>query len=101
VIPLKVSKEAKDLVKVIERRGIVTFRNKVAGHVWDDQTKRALTNGEIEDRLSVVLDGSVERFLIWINNSEGSNGGTVVGVIDSVRDQIQNEYSFTEEDLLL
>jgi hypothetical protein len=101
VISLEVSKDAKNLVKVIESRGVVTFRNKVAGHVWDDETKRALTVREIEERLSMVLGGDVDDFLKWINNPQESNIGTVVGIIEKVHNQIRAEYGFTEEDLLL
>lgn len=101
VISSKVGKDAKELVKVIEKRGIVAFRNKVAGHVWDDQTKRALTVQEIEERLSMVLGGDVDDFLKWINNPQESNVGTVVGIIEKVCNQIQAKYGFTKEDLLL
>lgn len=68
VIPQNVSKEAKELSKGIDKRGVIAFRNKVAGHIWDNQAKRALTVQEVEERLSTVLGGNIDDFLLWINN---------------------------------
>jgi hypothetical protein len=100
VIPENVSKDAKDLVGDIEDRGVVTFRNTVVGHVWDNEVKRALTAQEVEERLSQVLGGSVDDFLMWINNPNELNASTVVCIIEMIHDQIRNDRGFTEEDLL-
>jgi hypothetical protein len=99
VISENVSPVAKSLLKEIESRGIIKFRNTVVGHVWDDELKRALTADEIEERLSQVLGGSVEEFLVWINNPTRPNANTVVGILERVHDRIKNDWGFTEEDI--
>ena len=40
VLPQCVSGGAKGLSRNIENRGVVNFRNKVAGHVWDNDTSK-------------------------------------------------------------
>jgi hypothetical protein len=101
VISRIVIKQAKMLAREIESRGVVEFRNKVAGHVWDEKAKRALTVQEVEDRLNAVLRDSVDDFLLWVNDPNGSNKNTVVGIIESIHAQIQNEHGFRENDLFL
>lgn len=99
VISEDVSPVAKSLSREIEARGIIKFRNKVVGHVWDDELKRALTADEIEERLSQVLGGSVDEFLLWINNPTCPNTNTVVGTLERVHDRIKTDWGFTKEDL--
>ena len=99
VISEEVSPVAKSLSREIEARGIIKFRNKVVGHVWDDELKRALTADEIEERLSQVLGGSVDEFLLWINNPTCPNTNTVVGTLERVHDRIKSDWGFTKEDL--
>ncbi len=101
VIPQNVSKDAKDLLKDIEDRGVRKFRNTVVGHVWDEEVNRSPTVQEVEERLDQVLSGNVDDFLMWINSPKKSNVGTVVGIIERVHGQIKTDWGFTEKDLLL
>jgi hypothetical protein len=83
--------------KVIDR-GIVDFRNKVVGHIVDDDTKGALTYSEIDQRLDRVLNGSLEDFLVWINNpAENTFPNSVVAITEHVRDRLQDRYGIGAE----
>src|SRR5216683_5759678 len=65
VIPTDVRDIAKRLRKDMLARGILDFRNKVVGHVWDKEHRRALTNAEVEDRLTAFIGSGVKEFLKW------------------------------------
>jgi len=107
VIPDDTRQQAKSLKKEIENRGIAEFRNKVVGHIWDTETKRALTNSEIGERLSQVIAPDVATFMAWVNDpnddgqhpDEGRHPDTVASIIERVRDRIREVNGFTDEDL--
>ena len=100
VIPLDVPDVAKALRKDIEERGIVEFRNKVVGHIWDYDQGRALSNNEVEQRMPHVTRSDVRGFLEWVNNTGSSdNSGTVAGVVELVRERIREAYKLTDADL--
>ncbi len=100
VIPLDVRDVAKRLRKEIEERGIVEFRNKVVGHVWDTDEDRALTNSEVEERLSRLTKSEVRGFLEWVNNTGSEdNAGTAAGVIEAVRECIREVHKLSDADL--
>jgi hypothetical protein len=84
--------------KVIDR-GIVDFRNKVVGHIVDDDTNRPLTYSEIDQRLDRVLNGSLDDFLLWINNpAENTFPNSVVAITEHVRDRLQHQYRIGAEE---
>src|SRR5712691_8931926 len=100
VIPPDVRDAAKGLRKEIEQRGIVEFRNKVVGHIWDDDQGRALTNDEVEERLTRLTRSDVRGFLEWVNNTGSEdNTGTAAGVIEAVRERIREVHKLTDADL--
>ena len=100
VIPEDVRDVAKTLSKVIEAKGILDFRNKVVGHVWDEDARRALTATEIEQRLKVVLHPGLKEFMTWVNDpNDNLFPRTAASVIERVRDRIRELHSFTDADL--
>src|SRR5438094_3230918 len=59
IIPKDVRDTAKKLRNEIDHRGIVEFRNKVVGHIWDNDLRRALTNDEVQGRLDTITKSNV------------------------------------------
>jgi hypothetical protein len=55
VIPDEVRPTFRELVKDIRARGVVDFRNQIAGHIWDLTAGRPLASGEAQERLSDML----------------------------------------------
>jgi len=100
VIPSDVREVAKALRMEIDQRGIVEFRNKVVGHIWDDALGRALTNDEVEERLTSLTRSDVKGFLEWVNNTRSDdNSATAVAAVEAVRDRIREVYGLTDADL--
>jgi hypothetical protein len=100
VIPADIRDAAKDLRSRINDRGIVDFRNKVAGHVWDKDQRRPLTNAEVQHRLDAVTGSDVPTFLRWITDTESpENPFPAVRIIESVRDRLAAANGFTDADL--
>ena len=73
--------------KEIESRGIIHFRNKVVGHIYDDKTKQPLEIADIENRLKKIIGADLNDFLSWINNTD-SNKESVVRLCEKIRDCI-------------
>ena len=100
VIPAEVAGRAKDLSKEIAARGIVAFRNKVVGHIWDNDSQRALTSGEIQERLNAFVPGGARPFLKWAGDPlAGDDVKRPPSVIEAVRDAIKTAYGLTDADL--
>lgn len=101
VIPGSVETEAHQLSALIQQKGILEFRNKVVGHIWDDRAQRALTNKEIEARLASILGGgSIAVFMMWANETTvPPDPSSVTSIIEHVRDALGAKYGFTEADL--
>jgi hypothetical protein len=100
VIPSAVQDIAKHLRKDLLARGIIDFRNKVAGHVWDDVNRRALTNAEVEERLTAFVGAGAREFLTWAGDPDVTTGtNRPIVVIETVRDAIRGAYHLTDTDL--
>jgi len=100
VIPEAASFPAKELAKDIVARGIVDFRNKVVGHVWDKERMRAVTTAEVETRLNSFVGGGAAAFLGWAGNPlAAGDANRPPLVIEAVRDAIQSAYGLTDADL--
>ncbi|MGD0992898.1 MAG: hypothetical protein ABR998_10545 [Gemmatimonadales bacterium] len=100
VIPDEVRDQAKKLRAEVNGRGIVEFRNKVVGHVWDLDQQRALSNLETEERLQTITRSDVAAFLDWAGDPEPTAGGESAAlVIERVRDSIRERYGLTDDDL--
>jgi len=100
VIPRDVRIPAQKLKIAIEQRGIIKFRNKVVGHIWDKELKRPLTIAEVQTRLIKIYGDSPEKFVLWINDSQkNTDHNTVVGIVEYVRDRIRQEFDLSENDI--
>jgi hypothetical protein len=79
----------KSLNAEIRRRGAKDFRNKVAGHIWDNKLQRPLRHSEIIAQLDGLIGKHADDFLYWINNPESNTyPETVVSVVETIRDAI-------------
>jgi hypothetical protein len=100
ILPPACRDDFKKLVKSIEQRGILKFRNTVVGHLYDTETKRALTRAEVKSRAAVITQGDLKGFFLWVNNKQGNSyPTTVVSVLERVRDLIADEHKFSATDL--
>ena len=89
VIPHGLSSAAKNAYKELERRGIREFRNKVVGHIWDDELNRPLLAEEIQRRLAKVLEPDEETFHRWIYDPVAADKGDhLVGLTEKIRDEL-------------
>lgn len=92
----------KDLINKIGKRNVRGFRNKYIGHIWDQKEKRPLFTSEIMKYFdSFSEDGSLYTFLDWINKpNENVFPLTVVSIVESLRDSLQNEYSIQPDEII-
>ena len=101
VIPSKHRETCKALVRDIKGRGVVEFRNKCVGHIWDTDQQRPLIHSEILTRLSRLTNGDMSGFLSWINNlNENEFPSTVVSVVETVRDALMSDQSITPDEII-
>ena len=99
VIPQDVHDVARDLRKEIERRGIVEYRNKVVGHIWDTDERRPLTSNEVENWLDKILEPDIPTFMLWVNDVETNSPDSVVNIVARTRDRIRATHGVTDADL--
>ena len=101
VIPSEHQDTCKSLVRAITQKGVVEFRNKCVGHIWDKDQGRPLRNSEIMDRLHRMTGQNVETFLKWLNDPNGNvYPSTVVSVVETVRDSLIAKYSLSPEEII-
>jgi hypothetical protein len=100
ILPLGCREEFKALVKRIEERGILRFRNAVAGHLYDKETQKSLTATEVNARANKITEDNLEGFFLWVNNkADNSYPTTVVSIVERARDLLRNEHNFRKNDL--
>lgn len=101
LIPSAYRETCKALVQDITRKGVIEFRNKCVGHIWDTELQRPLVHSEIMTRLSRFTYGDMSVFLDWINNPKGNQfPSTVVSVVEKVRDALMSDYSITPDEII-
>lgn len=96
IIPDNIGKKAKILQKDIKRRGLVSFRNIVVGHIWDKRLNRPLTPEEIDIKLQKVFITDQKDFLDWVNNPKNQKN-TIVDMCETLRTSLQEKYALTEK----
>jgi hypothetical protein len=101
IVPADVRVEFKALRNEIHSRGIVSFRNTYAGHVWDKTRSRPLTAVEVDSALRAIFRGSVHDFRRWVNDFDIAPDECVVAVISRVREALARDHALTDADLLL
>lgn len=101
VVPDAHRDECKKLVKTINQKGIVEFRNKCVGHIWDKKSNRPLLNSEIMVRLDHMTNRDIGGFLSWLNNPSGNvYPSTVVSIVETVRDALMTQYAISPNEII-
>ncbi len=89
LIPDEYKDNAKQIIKIIESRKVIEFRNKCVGHIWDKDTNRPLVNSEIMARLDTIANKDIKGFLRWLNNPNPAEfQNSVAGICEAIRDKI-------------
>lgn len=100
ILPEACRADFKALVTRIEDRGILQFRNTVAGHLYDKDTKKPLTSAEVDSRVDVITQGDPRAFFRWVNGEkENPYPTTVVSIVQRARDLLRDEHEFSIDDL--
>jgi hypothetical protein len=88
-------------VREIKQKGMVEFRNKCVGHIWDTNLHRPLIHSEIMTRLNRLTGGNLAGFLDWINNPMANTfPSTVVSIIETVRDALMSQHGITQDEII-
>jgi hypothetical protein len=99
-IPADCLAVCKNLQKELVGRGVVEFRNKRLGHIWDSDKNRPLTSQETDAYIDSIIAGDQAAFLKWVNNPHGNRfPATIVGIVEKTRDRIREENGFSDEDI--
>jgi hypothetical protein len=101
VIPPKHLQTCKSLLHQIDQKGVLEFRNKCVGHIWDNDHQRPLKHSEIMKHLARLTDNDMQGFLNWINNPPTNEfPSTVISIVEIVRDALISEYSISPDEFL-
>jgi len=101
IIPSEYRETCKNLVRDINRKGVIEFRNKCVGHIWDTRLQRPLIHSEIMARLGRLTDGDMSGFLNWINNPKGNQfPSTVVSIVEAVRNALMSEHFIAPDEII-
>ncbi len=76
-------KNSKEILRSISHyvrdNRIDDFRNKVIGHIWDNDTDRPLTPEEIDERISRIVGNKAQFFANILNLNDATDITTLVG----------------------
>ena len=101
LIPSDLKDDAKQILKTIERRKVIAFRNKCVGHIWDKETNRPLTNSEIMAMLNTMTGNDIRGFLRWVNNPDPSEyPKSVAGISEAIRNNIAAAHCIEPSEVL-
>jgi len=101
LIPSELKDDAKRIIKAIESRKVIEFRNKCVGHIWDKDTNRPLVNSEIMARLSTITGNDIHGFLRWLNNpNPAAFPNSVAGISEAIRDKIASAHGIAPTEVL-
>jgi hypothetical protein len=96
LIPSDCHRECKALHNEIIKRGIVQFRNKRVGHIWDKKQNRPWTIDETNAYFNSILSDDANAFLKWTHDPTNNVfPNTVVSILEKTRRRIQQEYSLS------
>jgi hypothetical protein len=100
VIPADVRAQCKTLAAEIREKRIRDFRNKVVGHIWDNESQRPLVREEIDSHLDRIFPHGRKAFMLWVNDpSKQEYPQTVVSIVERVRDHIAAEYAISDAEV--
>ena len=101
IIPEEARTPCKELVKQISAKNIPEFRNKVAGHIWDRDKKRPITQEENDIYINNICGGDLKSFLFWVNNPERNMYPVnIVALVEQTRDMIAEKYNVKDLNLI-
>jgi hypothetical protein len=101
LIPSEHRKTCKALLRDINRKGAVQFRNKCVGHIWDNEQQRPLIHSEIMTRLDRLTGGDMPGFLNCINNlASNEYPSTVISIVETLRDALMSQYSISPDEII-
>lgn len=101
LIPSELKGDAKQIIKTIESRKVIEFRNKCVGHIWDKDTNRPLVNSEIMARLNTITGNDIRGFLRWLNNPDPAEfPNSVAGISEAIRDKIATAHGIAPGEVL-
>lgn len=101
IIPSEHRQACKTLLREIEQKSVVQFRNKCVGHIWDNENQRPLIHSEIMKRLDRLTGGNMPGFLNWINTpTPAESPSTVVNIVERLRDALMSKYSISPNEFL-
>lgn len=92
---------AKALRREFNTRGMTSFRNKVVGHIWDNNQGRPLQLSEITQQLQVMMKNDVTEFLDWINRLEsGVQPDTVAATVEEIRNSLIASHTVSPDEAI-
>lgn len=101
ILPTEDRMRAKALVRKFDSRGMVDFRNKVVGHIWDKSKRRPLLLSEITKSLEKITERNLHTFLDWINKLEArSQPESVAGIVEAIRGKLVIMYVISPDEVL-
>jgi hypothetical protein len=90
----------RDLSNEIQKRGIIGFRNKVIGHIWDNEAECPLSDKEVSEYIRRIAKDDFTSFYQWIIDfKENIYPKTVVSIVETLRDKIMEQNSISSEEL--
>lgn len=98
LVPPSVKQPWKQLQAELKSRGILDFRNRVVGHIWDGKYKRPLANREVREYLARF--GEKDAFLSWIQKRGERFPETVVSICERFRNELMDTHQVDEQELV-
>ena len=89
---------AKRLVDEIEDRGLVAFRNTLAGHIWDRQKNRIVMDSESRAMMDRITKGNPDSTLEWIMPASGESWDSAYGTVTALLNGLRERYSVRWEE---
>lgn len=88
-------------MREIKQKGVVEFRNKCIGHIWDKDQHRPLIHSEIVTRLDRLTGANLSGFMDWINDPKANTfPSTVVSIVETVRDTLMTQHGITQDEFI-
>jgi hypothetical protein len=100
IMPSSLKSELRLFRKDVRGYDFRRFRNKLIGHVIDDDTKRPLSQDELKEELRRVFGDSTDPFVRWVKKPAQSAGNAgVIRLIEELRDALIGEHKITLPEL--
>ncbi len=99
LIPPACRTPCKNMMKIIESKGIYDFRNKYVAHVIDENTGRPLNLNELEVYIGAIFGEDETSFIKWVNDQTNVCPTTLVSVLEKTWDEMMKENGISEEEM--